>query len=58
MLLAIAITVPIEIVHTLLAGLVKPILVRFPVIVGDTLIKPLYSAVFNGFMYVNCSNVK
>ena len=48
--LAICVTVPIEIVHTILAGLVKPILVRSPIILADTLIKPFHSGLFNALM--------
>jgi hypothetical protein len=49
-LLAVCITIPIEIIHTILAGLIKPILIRLPIIMSDTLIKPFYSGLFNGFM--------
>ena len=51
-LLAVCITIPIEIIHTILAGLFKPILIRLPMIISDTLIKPFYSGLFNAFMYV------
>ncbi|CAF3897486.1 unnamed protein product, partial [Rotaria sp. Silwood1] len=49
-LLAICITIPIEIIHIILAGLIKPILIRVPIIISDTLIKPLYSGLFNSFI--------
>jgi len=48
--LAICITIPIEIIHTILAGLIKPILLRLPIILSDTFIKPLHSGIFNGLM--------
>jgi hypothetical protein len=51
-LLAVCITIPIEIIHTILAGLFKPILIRIPIIISDTLIKPFSSGLFNAFMYV------
>lgn len=51
-------TIPIEIIHTLLAGLMKPILIRLPIILSDTLIKPFYSGLFNAFMYVVMDNKK
>ena len=50
--LAVCITIPIEIIHTILAGLFKPVLLRLPIIVSDTLIKPFYAALFNTLMYV------
>ncbi|CAF0739262.1 unnamed protein product [Didymodactylos carnosus] len=46
-LLAILITIPIEIVHTFLDGLIKPFLTRVPVIAADTIIKPFHSGLFN-----------
>ncbi|CAF3241935.1 unnamed protein product [Rotaria socialis] len=49
-LLAICVTIPIEIIHTVLDGLVKPILIRIPIIMSDTLIKPFYSGLFNAFI--------
>ncbi|CAF1155382.1 unnamed protein product [Rotaria sordida] len=49
-LLAICVTIPIEIIHTILAGLIKPILIRVPIIISDTLIKPFYSGLFNSFI--------
>jgi len=48
--LAVCITIPIEIIHTILAGLIKPILIRLPMIISDTLIKPFYSGLFNALM--------
>jgi hypothetical protein len=47
---AVLMTVPIEIVHTILDGLIKPLLVRLPTIVADTIVKPLHWAVFNTLM--------
>lgn len=48
--LAVCITIPIEIIQTILAGLFKPILIRLPIIISDTLIKPFYAALFNTLM--------
>ena len=50
-------TVPIEIIHTVLAGLIKPMLVRLPVIIADTVVKPFHSGLFNAFMYVLLASI-